>query len=956
MAGTRIWGRQALLAGVSVCALLAVPSAASAACTTDTTTTPGTDIVTCTGTIDGGTDPAVSYMTGTAAVQINSDATLSSSGNSAYGIFAYGEFGVSITSSGPISTAGGQSYGIIGRSNRGAISITSSGAILTTGDATYGIQIESFAANGGVGVAGSTGGAITVSSSGSITTTGVYSDGLQINATGGNGGNGQAGASGSYSFSGMPGPGVAGNAGASGGTGSAIAITTSGAISTAGSHGIFAVSTGGNGGDGGSGGNGGDSIFRYEAGGTGGNGGAGGSGGGGGAIDITVNDNITVSGGYGTGVYARSHGGSGGGGGAGGLGGTGSVPGGNGAAGGSGAYGAGGNINVTVDADINASDSSTYAIFAGSSGYGGDVTVTIDGGLVRGGDSGGVYFYGDEITLNNSGILESSGGHIISGQARSVNVINTGIIKGSVLFGVGTIAEFDNRGGLFETGTGVWLYGGLLSNTGTISPGGDGTITTTIVDGNFNQSTHGSSVGTLLIDADWDSDSADKLVFTGVAAVAGSVSVIATNFPDSSDPANTGLTKTFRILEAATVTDNGLAVQDTAAVDYSLLFSSNAIDLQAVINFLGGGGGIGGGNLTGNQASVGTTLNKIVEGGGGTPFVGELMHLPTQGELEDALDQLTPAGDASQISSAMKTGNTFAGQLLSCRTLGEDDPNAVIREGQCLWVRAQVRQLDNDGRNGETGFDETATFYSAGAQFDLGGPWRVGAGIGFEDGDLRTGSNAQSETERLHLGGVIKYNPGPLLLAASLTGGHGWSDNTRAVAFGAFTDVATSESDQSFISGRLTAAYLLSHGHWYAKPQVDLAWTHLERDAYVEQSSGGTALAVGASDDTVFSVSPSIEFGAQYALAFGGVARPYVKAGVTWLDTDSFVTSAAFQGVPPGTGGFEIATTIDDVVADLGLGVDFLAESGTVLRVQYDGQFGDQTEQHGGSAKLSVPF
>jgi len=176
------------------------------------------------------------------------------------------------------------------------------------------------------------------------------------------------------------------------------------------------------------------------------------------------------------------------------------------------------------------------------------------------------------------------------------------------------------------------------------------------------------------------------------------------------------------------------------------------------------------------------------------------------------------------------------------------------------------------------------------------------------------------------------------------------------VSFGAFTDVATSDSDQSFVSGRLTGAYLLPFGTWYAKPQVDLAWTHLERDAYVEQSSGGSALDVDASSDTVFSVSPSIEFGAQFAMVFGGLSRPYVKAGVTWVDTDSIVTSASFQGVPPGTGGFEIATTIDDLVADLGPDVDFLSESGTMLRVQYDGQFGDQTEQHGGSAKLSVPF
>lgn len=713
---------------------------------------------------------------------------------------------------------------------------------------------------------------------------------------------------------------------------------------------------------GGAGGRGGDGnlwLSLINNGGDGGAGGSGGAGGNGGAINVTVSENITVSGGTGAGVYASSEGGAGRAGGAGGAGGDGTaIDGQPGASGGTGANGAGGNVKVTVDADISVSNSSMDAIFARSqspsAGGAGDVTVVIESGVVRGGNRSAVAMYGDEITLENGGILEAGSGDAIYGEARTANIINTGTMKGNVTFGSGTSAEFGNRGGLFETGTTVGLNGGTLSNTGTISPGRDGTVTTTNVDGDFSQSIDGS-VGTLLIDADWATDSADKLVFTGDAAVDGSVVVNAINFPDSSDAANTGLTKTFTILEAHTVTDNGLVVQDTAAVDYSLLFSSGSIDLQAVINFLGGGGGISGGNLTGNQKSVGTALNQIVEDGGSTPFVGELMHLPTQGELEDALDQLTPAGDAAQFSSAMQTGSAFAGQLLSCRTLGEGDPNAFIREGQCLWVRANVRQLDNDGRNGETGFNETATFYSAGAQFDLGGPWRVGAGIGFEDGDLRTGSNAQSETERLHLGGVVKYNPGPLLLAASLTGGQGWSDNTRTISFGGFSDVATSESDQTFLSGRLTGAYLFSNGHTYAKPQIDLAWTHLERDGYTENATGGTALSVAGSDETVFSVSPSIEVGAEVALAFGGVARPYAKAGLTWVDSDTFITSAAFAGTP-GAAGFVIESTIDDLVADFGLGVDFLAESGTVLRVQYDGQIGDQTEQHGGSAKLSVPF
>lgn len=682
---------------------------------------------------------------------------------------------------------------------------------------------------------------------------------------------------------------------------------------------------------------------------------ASGTGGNGGDVDVTVSGLITVT--SGTGISAQSSGGMGG-------------------VGGTGVGGGAGDVTVQSSATITSRDGiiatsrgGLGGTWGGTNGVGGSVTVSVTGSVSTSRGVGVVLDAGSLALLRNSGRISAGSGQALSARGGAIEVYNSGEIIGNVVYANAADGIFENTGsGRLFSGASIDLNGGTFLNYGTLSPGGSGAIQVTELSGKYVQATApvqtlslvplgaAPSVGTFVVDADWASGNADRLDIKGAAELSGAVTVNALNFPDAEDKANEGLSKSFTILTATGgVTDYGMTVTDTAAVDFELLYpDANTVELQATINFLGQDE-VATANLTSNQTQVGTALNETVGNGGNPAFVPNLLALGTQEELGAALDQLTPAGDAAQFSSAMKTGNTFAGQLLSCKTLGEGDPNAFIREGQCLWVRANVRQLENDGRNGETGFAETATFYSAGAQFDVGGPWRIGAGIGFEDGDVRTGSNAQSETERLHLGAVVKYNPGPLLLAASLTGGHGWSDNTRVVSLGAFSDVATSDSEQSFLSGRLSGAYLLSRGHWYMKPQIDLAWTYLDRDGYTETASGGSALTVAGSDDTVFSVAPSLEFGAQYDTGFGGVARPYVKGGVTWLDSDTFLTSAAFAGVP-GAAGFTIESTIDDVVADLGLGVDFLSETGTVLRVQYDAQFGDQTEQHGGSAKLSVPF
>ena len=404
------------------------------------------------------------------------------------------------------------------------------------------------------------------------------------------------------------------------------------------------------------------------------------------------------------------------------------------------------------------------------------------------------------------------------------------------------------------------------------------------------------------------------------------------------------------------ITNSGLTVTDTAAVNYSLLYPDlNTLTLQAVIDFTPPPP-VDTDGLTANQSSVGETLNDIVSGGGSLDFIAALMTVPTQAGLADALDQLAPAGEAGAVASALRTGTTFAAQLLSCKTAGEpDDGNAIIREGQCLWVRANVRSLDIDGGRQGVGFDETAAFFSTGAQFDVGGPWRVGGGIGFETTNLESSSHAKSEGDRVHVGAVLKYNPGPWLLAASVSGGHGWFDNERSVSFGGFSDTATSDTDTNFVSGRLTGSYLTVFDGWYAKPQLDVSITNLDRDGYTEQG-GGIALDVRSSNDTVVTVSPSLELGTQVQLISGGIARPYVKAGVTWLDNNEFITTAGFADAGVSTAPFSIMTQIDDVVADAAAGIDFIDVAGTVLRIQYDGHFGELSTQHGGTAKLSFAF
>lgn len=782
-------------------------------------------------------------------------------------------------------------------------------------DNTPGFSFSESASAGGnanvsVGGAGGAGRHLDITTLTGIATYGLNSIGFQAFTTGGDGGN-------------VTTAGVGGNGGRAGN----ILFDNGALIETQGdgSHAIGISSTGGNGGG----------VSGSGVGGTGGESGN---------VSVTNSGVITTEGSGAHGIYALTKGGNGGGGGG--------IPGDGGAA---------GTVTVTTTENITVSGAGSHGIlaesvsgangsFSGVGGQGNSVSVTVDGATIAGGSGSGrgvkIVAVGNATLINSGRISALSGTAIEMSSNAAALVTNTGTVTGDVLIS-GATANFNNAaGGELISGA---TFSGDLNNSGVLSPGGTNSLQSTTLTGDFAQ----TSGGRYQVDADWVSGNADQMVISGAADLAGKVVVNPLNFPTTP-----GLTKTFTILTAVGgITNNGITAVDTAAVDYSLLYpDANTLNLKAVIDFTPEPTGLDTSGFTNNQTAVGGTLNRIVGAGGSPEFVAPLMTLSSEKELAEALDQLAPQGDGGSFSSAMGTGATFAGQLLSCKTLGEGDANAFIREGQCLWVRANARHTDNDGGSNKVGFDETATFYSAGAQFDIGGPWRLGAGAGFETADLATESNATSETDRMHLGAVVKYNPGPLLLAAGITGGKGWADNERFVSFGGFNGTATSDTDQSFVTGRLTGAYLLSYGHWYAKPQVDLALTHLERDAYTESGAGGIALDVDKASDTVFSVSPSLELGAQYALSAGGVARPFVKAGLTWMDQDSFVTTASFADAPAGVAGFAIVSEVDDIVADIGAGVDFISGAGTVLRLQYDGRFGETTEQHGGTAKISVPF
>jgi autotransporter-like protein len=548
---------------------------------------------------------------------------------------------------------------------------------------------------------------------------------------------------------------------------------------------------------------------------------------------------------------------------------------------------------------------------------------------------------GDDIFNNFAGALfDASASSNIGGNNDDDTFNNSGTVIGSINLGTGTNAFNNETGGLFNSGDLVNLNG-LLTNDGTLSPGGLGAVQTTELTGNLLQ----NSGGTFSVDI--DGAAADRIDVSGSADLAGTVAVNLLSLSASD----------FTILTSSNTTDSGLAlgsVTDAILFDYDLeLVFAPGEEVHLVISnvdFAVAG-------LNQNQTNIANNLEAAFNAGsGGLGSV--LSELSTLGDLSSyasALDQLSPEIYGDTQLAALYSSLDFSSNLLSCRVNGADTA-AIVREGQCLWAGAKARFLDRDQTSENIGFDQTAGQFAAGAQLALDPVWRLGFGIGYETSWLDTDTGATSDGDMVQGGVALKYNPGALLLAGTVSGGRGWYDTTRPMAFGAFAATAQGEQEIDVLSGRLRAAYVLGAPSLYFKPIVDAAVTRLDLSDVNETGAGAANLVVQGNETTVFSVSPALELGTEWWLSNGTLVRPFVRTGATWFSDDDVTVSASFAGAPAGIGPFAIRSEIDQVQADVAAGLEMVNGEDSALSLYYDGHFGQDIEIHAMGLKASATY
>jgi hypothetical protein len=341
-------------------------------------------------------------------VDVHNHSSITTSGDSSAGI-------VALSIGGGGGEAGNGSVGL-GGGLTNPIPVDLSNVLIPISSAT---PLSPKVAIGGQGGASGNGNTVTVIDDGAITTNNNNATGIDAESIGGGGGRGGNASPGLTGILGI------GGQGGSSGNGGDVTVTLSstGSITTSGSHsrGIFAQSVGGGGGEGG-----GDLLGIITI------GGQGGSGGDGGMVTVTSNGSITTNGTFSEGVAAQSVGG--GGGMANAISGVFAIGGQGGSAGG------GGVIQVTNTGSITTNGVSSNAVFAQSIGGGGGAGAGANGVFSFGG-SGGSTGDGGKVTVNNqsTGMITTNGDLSYGIYAQSVGGGGGGggnVVSGSVIAGV----------------------------------------------------------------------------------------------------------------------------------------------------------------------------------------------------------------------------------------------------------------------------------------------------------------------------------------------------------------------------------------------------------------------------------------------------------------------------------------------------------------------------------------
>ncbi|MBI1261932.1 MAG: autotransporter domain-containing protein [Rhizobiales bacterium] len=507
-----------------------------------------------------------------------------------------------------------------------------------------------------------------------------------------------------------------------------------------------------------------------------------------------------------------------------------------------------------------------------------------------------------------------------------------------------------------------------FTNAGDLFPGGDGTVGTLTIDGDFANAATGS------LNIEMGEEGVDQLAVTGAATLDGASTLnlykLSTFRTDLSYEliTSTSLTGTF-----GTVNDYLDLVYVTPDFDYqsdnlTLSFTRTGVDYADNANAFG--------------APLATALDNLIASG--TPssdvaaLIGQIDSLSAS-ESAALFDALMPDTTGAQTGittdmlglffsgvqgrlGALNTAERAGGSIQLAANGAAGDLTASLYgpafygsgADYGFWMRAFGQAGKTDARSGlNDGYDYQGGGLQAGYDFRLDESTILGLSAGYAHADINpdrvtTDGNVDSYLVGLYAGKTF----GAFDLSGQLGAAFNRHETSRYVNLFGTVYEAQGDYDGLTLSGSAELGYTIAAGSWTLRPVAGLDLFHIHTEGYTETGAPGANLTQSSYDDVVLRSSLGLGLATQFDAGFLGQVIP--SADIRWghdIDQADDTATWSFAGSPGSA--FQVASNQQDRDALLlGLGLQAFATDDLSLGLTASGDFRENATSGGLSLNL----
>ena len=287
-------------------------------------------------------------------------------------------------------------------------------------------------------------------------------------------------------------------------------------------------------------------------------------------------------------------------------------------------------------------------------------------------------------------------------------------------------------------------------------------------------------------------------------------------------------------------------------------------------------------------------------------------------------------------------------------SLGMGPGDATRGSPLAFWSQGFGSWGSFDGDGNAAAADRTLGGFVSGVDGYLGGGWRAGIAVGYTQSDTRVDARlSQADIDSYHL---AAYAGGRLGAFALRTGAAwAWHDvkTKRTVAFPGFLERAEAsyDGDTGQVFGELALPFVT--GKSALEPFAGLAYVHGSTDGFTEDGGIAALTSRGTDQDVGYS---RLGLRAAATMTFGGMhVVPYASAA--WLHAFSDVTPDVALAFASPAAGFTISgVPVARDSAQLEAGLAIHLAPGATLALSYQGQLGNDVEDHGVSGRFNWQF